>query len=75
MTTATDERQNLSELADHQGWQRNEYDRVDVYIRGLYHVHVTWHGSDAISGGSHHEDSILLSYTRNLGKVKGWLAR
>jgi hypothetical protein len=75
MTTATDERQTLSQLADHLGWQRNEYERVDIFIRGLHHVHVTWQGGDTISGGSHHEDATLLAYTRDLAKVKSWLAK
>jgi hypothetical protein len=75
MTTATDERQTLSDLADHLGWQRNEYDRVDVFIRGLFHVHVVWQGSSAINGGSHYDDSGLLSYTRDLAKIQSWLAK
>ncbi|MGH3561042.1 MAG: hypothetical protein ACRDTN_04375 [Mycobacterium sp.] len=75
MTTATDERQALSQLAEQLGWQRREHERVDVYIRGLFHVHVVWRGTSAINGGSHYEDSILLSYTRDLAKIQGWLAK
>ncbi len=75
MTTATDERQALAELAEQSGWQRKEYQRVDVYIRGLFHVHVVWGGQNTVSGGSHHEDSVMLSYTRDLGKIQSWLAK
>lgn len=75
MTTATDERQTLSRLAEQLGWQRKEYERVDVYIRGLYNVHVMWRDASKLNGGSHHEDTVLLSYTRDLAKIQGWLAK
>lgn len=77
MKTATDEneRQALSQLAERLGWQRKEYERVDVYIRGLYNVHVIWRDAGKLNGGSHHEDSVLLAYTRDLAKIQGWLAK
>lgn len=75
MTTATDARTALAEVAEQLGWQRKKYDRVDVYIRGLYQVHAMWRDSRVLNGGSHHEDSVLLSYTRDLAKLQGWLAK
>ncbi|HET9876208.1 MAG TPA: hypothetical protein VFQ37_10640 [Mycobacterium sp.] len=75
MTTATDTRQELSQLAEQSGWQRREHDRVDVYLRGRYRVHAIWRDSSVLNGGSHYEDDALLSYTRDLAKLQGWLAK
>lgn len=75
MTTAVDERQTLSQLAQQFGWDRREHERVDVYIRRLFRVHVMWRGTDAINGGAHYEDSVLLAYTRDLAKIQAWLAK
>lgn len=75
MTTAIDQRESLAQLAQERGWQRNTRERVDVYIRGLYHVHLIWNGNGEISGASHHEDSVLIAYTRDLGKAQTWLGR
>lgn len=75
MTTAIGERQALSQLAEQLGWRRSEYERVDVYIRGIYHVHVMWRDAGKLNGGSHHEDTILLSYSRELARIQGWLAK
>jgi hypothetical protein len=74
MTTATDQRQELSQIAEQHGWQRRELDRVDIYRRDATQVHVLWRGNSAISGGSRHEDYVLLSYTRDLGRIQGWLS-
>lgn len=74
-TTATDERQALSQLAEQSGWQRKEYERVDVYIRGIYQVRAIWRDAGKLNGGSHHEDTELMSYTRDLAKIQGWLAK
>lgn len=71
--TATDERQAVNELAAQSGWQRNEHDRVNVYLRGSACVHVVWRGAGAISGGSRYDDEVLSSYTRDLAKIQGWL--
>lgn len=75
VNTATDERTALSQLAEQRGWQRKEYERVDVYLRGLFHVHAIWRDANKLNGGSHHEDSVLLTYTRDLAKVQSWLAK
>lgn len=75
MATATDTRQELSQLAEQQGWQRNEHDRVDVYLRGRYRAHAIWRDAAVLNGGALYEDGILLSYSRDLAKVQGWLGR
>lgn len=75
MTTGTDQRQALAQFAEQSGWQRNEYERVDVYLRGRYHVHAMWRDATVLNGGSYHEDSVLLSYTREVAKVQGWLGK
>lgn len=74
-STASDERQALSEFAEQNGWRRDEHEHVDLYIRGLYQVQVVWQGDSAISGASHHEDSIMLAYTREPNKIRAWLAK
>lgn len=75
MTTATDERAALAELAEQLGWQRSEYERADVYVRGMHRVHAVWRDPGVLNGGSHYEDSVLMSYTRESAKVRGWLTR
>lgn len=75
MTTATAERQVLSESAEQLGWQRNEHERVDVYLRGNYRIHVMWRGTDTINGGSYYEDGALLTYSRESAKILSWLAK
>ncbi|MCV7314149.1 hypothetical protein [Mycolicibacter longobardus] len=74
-TTATDAREALSERAEQSGWRRTQRERVDIYSRGVYHVHAIWRDSGTLNGGSHYEDSILLTYTTDLAKVQSWLAR
>lgn len=75
MMTATDQRQELHQLAEQNGWQRKERDRTDIYTRGPWQVHVLWQGTSAISGGSRYEDYILASYTRDLTAIQGWLTK
>lgn len=75
MMTATDQRQELHQLAEQHGWQRREHDRIDVYARGLTQVQVVWQGSSAISGASKYEDYVLYSYTRDLTRIQGWLTQ
>lgn len=74
-TTATDVRQTLAEQAEQLGWQRTRRERVDVYRRGIFHVHAIWGDGGTIKGGAHYEDSVLLAYTTELAKIQSWLAR
>ncbi len=75
MTTATDQRQSLRQLAEQQGWRRKELDRLDIFSRGQDHVHVLWQGTSAISGAGRYQDPshVLLSYTRDMAKIHDWL--
>ncbi|MEB3030585.1 hypothetical protein [[Mycobacterium] nativiensis] len=74
-TTATDVRHALAEQAEQLGWQRTQRERVDIYSRGIFHVHAIWRDSSTVNGGSHYEDSVLLAYTTDLGKIQIWLAK
>lgn len=74
-TTATDARQALAAQAEQLGWQRTQRERVDVYNRGIFHVHAIWRDSGTVNGGAHYEDSVLLAYTSALAKIESWLAR
>jgi len=73
--TATAERDEVIRLAEQAGWQLRDADRSDYYLRRPERVHIVWHGSQAISGGALYRDNILMSQTRDLDTVKGWLKR
>lgn len=73
--TTSDERESLSESAVQTGWHRRDSDRADYYTRAPVRVHVIWQGSSAISGGALYHDDIMMSYTRDLATVQGWLKR
>ena len=73
--TAASERDQLSERAVAAGWHRRDEDRTDYYSRTPVRVHVIWQGNDAISGGALYHDDLLMSYTRDLATVAGWLKR
>lgn len=74
MSTAT-ERDQLSERAVAAGWQRRDAGHTDYYSRTPVRVHVIWQGNDRISGGALYHDDLLMTYTRDLGTVSGWLKR
>ncbi|MEZ0381863.1 MULTISPECIES: hypothetical protein [Mycobacteriaceae] len=74
-TAAGEARQTLAERAEQLGWQRTQRERVDVYGRGVFHVHAVWRDAGTLNGGAHYEDSVLLAYTTDLGKIQSWLAR
>jgi hypothetical protein len=69
------ERNEVSELAAQGGWKYRDSDRIDYFSRLPDRVRVVWQGSEAISGGSLYRDGILMSVTRELDTVKGWLKR
>jgi hypothetical protein len=72
--TAIKDRQELHELAEECGWQRRQADRTDFYRRGQHGVEVFF-TSGAMKGGSLYENLQLVTYTRDLTTVKGWLRR
>lgn len=73
--TATAERDEVITLAEQAGWQHRDADRSDYYLRRPERVHIVWQGSHKISGGVLYRDGILMSLTRDLDTVRGWLKR
>jgi hypothetical protein len=73
--TAVLDRGALSELAVQAGWQHRREDRTDYYSRTPVRIHVIWQGDDEISGGALYQDDLLMTYTRDLATVTGWLKR
>ena len=76
MTTTTDERTPLAELAEQQGWSRRVSDeRADIFLKGTVRIRVVWQGDEAISGASLFHDEMYESYTRDVATVRAWLKR
>lgn len=73
--TAIDVRQALCEVAEELGWQRTRRERVDIYRRGIFHLHAIWRDDSFLNGGALYEDLIMLSYSSDLARLKSWLAR
>jgi hypothetical protein len=71
----TVQRDEVAEIAAQSGWQHRDADRVDYYTRKPERVRVVWQGGEAISGGVLYRDGILMTLTRELDTVKGWLKR
>ena len=73
--TTTVERDDVSSVAAQAGWQHRDADRSDYFLRRPERVHIVWQGNHAISGGALYRDNILMSISRDLDTVKGWLKR
>ena len=73
--TTTDERHEISQLAESGGWLHRDVDRVDVYQRGPNRIRVVWQGQTALSGATLYQDDIMTTYTRELATLNGWLKR
>lgn len=76
MTTATDERKTVAELADERDWQRREGSdgRSESYNRGTVRIRVVWTG-DKLAGAVLFHDEIYESYTRELSTLRAWFKR
>jgi hypothetical protein len=72
--TAINDRQDLYQLAEEHGWQRRELERTDMYRKGQHGVEVFF-TLDALKGGTLYDDLHLVTHTRELRTVKGWLTR
>jgi len=72
--SATNDRQALSEIAERSGWQRRQLDRTDFYPRGARRVEVLF-AADKLNGGTLYDDVHLLTYTRDMAKIEGWLTK
>lgn len=77
MTTATDERQSVAELAGERDWQRRVGGdgRHDNYYRGTVRVRVVWEGDTNLSGATLFHDEIYESYTRDASTLRAWFRR
>jgi hypothetical protein len=73
--TAADLRKEISERAVQAGWDCRDTDRTDYFTRTPVRVHVIWQGNDKISGGALYHDDLLMTYSRDLNTVAGWLKR
>ncbi len=73
--TAVDLRKQISDRAVAAGWQCRGEERTDYYSRSPVRIHVIWQGNDTISGGALYQDDLLMTYTRDLAIVEGWLKR
>jgi hypothetical protein len=75
MTTATDERKTVAELAEEQGWQRRvSLDRNDVFLRGTVRIRAMWAG-DKLNGATLFHDEMYESYTREVSTLRAWFKR
>lgn len=77
MTTVTDERQNLAQLAQEQDWQRRvgANDHTDIYTRGTVRIRSIWAGGNQLSGASLFHDEMYESYTREPNTLRAWFKR
>lgn len=77
MTTATDERQSVAELAGERDWQRREGGdgRHDNYHRGTVRIRIVWSGDDKLSGAALFHDEMYESYTREPATLRAWFKR
>lgn len=76
MTTATDERKSVADLAAEQGWQRRvSLDRHDVYLRGTVRIRAMWQGDDKLNGATLFHDEMYESYTREVSTLRAWFKR
>ncbi len=76
MTTATDDRQTVAELAGERAWQRREGSdgRQESYYRGTVRIRIVWAG-DALSGATLFHDEMYESYTRDPATLRAWFKR
>lgn len=72
--SATNDRQELSEIAEKSGWKRRQVDRTDFYRRGNREVEVVF-TEDTLNGGSLSEDLRMMTYTRDRETIEGWLTK
>ena len=77
MSTATDERNSLAELAEEQDWQRRVSGdgNHDNFSRGTVRIRAVWAGGDALSGATLFHAEMYESYTREPATVRAWFKR
>lgn len=72
--SATNDRQELSEIAEQSGWERRQLDRTDFYRRGARKVEILF-TADKLNGGTLYDDVHLLTHTRDRATIESWLTR
>lgn len=76
MTTATDQRKSVAEVAEEQGWQRRvSLERHDVFMRGTVRIRAMWEGDDKLNGATLFHDEMYESYTREPNTLRAWFKR
>jgi hypothetical protein len=76
MTTVTDERKSVAEVAEEQGWQRRvSLERHDIYLRGTVRIRVMWERDDKLNGATLFHDEMYESYTREPNTLRAWFKR
>ena len=76
MTTATDERKSVADLAEVQGWQRRvSLERHDIFLRGTVRIRAMWQGDDKLNGATLFHDEMYESYTREPNTLRAWFKR
>jgi len=76
MSSATDERKSVADLADERGWQRRvSLERHDVYLRGTVRIRAMWQGDDKLNGATLFHDEMYESYTREPNTLRAWFKR
>lgn len=76
MTTATDERKTVADLAEEQGWQRRvSLERNDVFLRGTVRIRAMWEGDSKLNGATLFHDEMYESYTREIATLRAWFKR
>lgn len=76
MTTATDQRKSVADVAEEQGWQRRvSLERHDVFMRGTVRIRAMWEGDDKLNGATLFHDEMYESYTRDPHTLRAWFKR
>ncbi len=72
--SATNDRQELSEIAEQSGWKRRKLDRTDFYRRGARKVEILF-TADKLNGGTLYDEVSLLTHTRERATIESWLTK
>ena len=77
MTTGTEERQSVAQLADEQDWQRrvSSDERGDIFNRGTVRIRAVWEGDAKLCGATLFHDEMYESYTREVRTLRAWFRR
>lgn len=76
MTTGTDERQTLAQLAQEQDWRHrvSSDQRADIFNRRDVRIRAMWQ-EDKLNGATLFHDEMYESYTRDVKTLRAWFKR